>query len=169
MPLTQFRLSPFLLAAIALASFPAAAAGEVEQNKAIARKLFDETLNKDRWDTYLAIHAPAFRAHAGRSIATREEDLEFAKGWRRAFPDGAYTIEKLVAEGDLVAVYWTGRGTNTGEGNGLPATGKAIDVTGVTLLKIVDGQILEEWNVTDQLTMYRQLGLSSPQKKPPNP
>jgi predicted ester cyclase len=74
-----------------------------------------------------------------------------------------------VAEGDFVAVYWRGRGTNTGEGNWLPATGEAIDVTGFTLLKIVDGLILEEWNVADQLSMYRQLGLSSPQKKPVNP
>lgn len=169
MLLNRFHVSPFLLAALALASFPAAAGGGEEQNKQIARKLFDEALNKDRWDTYLSIHAPAFRAHAGRSTATREEDLEFAKGWRRAFPDGAFTIEKLVAEGDLVAVYWRGRGTNTGEGNGLPATGKAIDVTGVSLFKIVEGQILEEWNVTDQLSMYRQLGLSSPQKTPQGP
>ena len=106
---------------------------------------------------------------ASRTHAGREEDLEFAKGWRRAFPDGAYTIEKLVAEGDLVAVYWTARGTNTGEGNSLPATGKTIDITGVTLLKIVDGLIVEEWNVYDQLGLYRQLGLMGSKKKPENP
>ncbi len=165
----RFRLPSLLLATFALASYSAAAAGGVEENKRVARKLFDEALNKGRWDVYLAIHAPAFRAHAGRSTVTREEDLEFAKGWRLALPDGAYTIEKLVAEGDLVAVYWRGRGTNTGEGNGLPATGNAIDVAGFTLLKIVDGLIFEEWNVVDLLSMYRQLGLPAPQRRPENP
>ena len=168
MRLTRLHLAPLLLAAFALSSFPAVAEG-LEENKQVARKLFDEALNRDKWDTYLAIHAPGFRAHAGRTTATREEDLEFAKGWRRAFPDGAYTVEKLVAEGDLVAVYWTARGTNTGEGNSLPATGKTIDITGVTLLKIVDGLIVEEWNVYDQLGLYRQLGLMGSKKKPENP
>jgi hypothetical protein len=79
MRLAPFRLSPLLLVAFVLASFPAVAGG-MEQNKPVAQKLFDEALNRAQWDTYLAIHAPAFRAHAGRSIATREEDLEFAKG-----------------------------------------------------------------------------------------
>ena len=68
--------------------------------------------------------------------------------------------KKLIAEGDLVVVYWIARGTNTGTGNGLPATGKQVEQAGITIWRIVDGKIKEEWSAFDQLSMMQQLGLS---------
>jgi steroid delta-isomerase-like uncharacterized protein len=65
----------------------------------------------------------------------------------------------LIADGDLVAVYWIARGTNTGAGNGLPATGKKVEQSGITIWRIVDGKIKEEWSAFDQLSMMQQLGL----------
>jgi hypothetical protein len=53
-----------------------------------------------------------------------EEDQTALKGWHAAFPDVVIVPEKLIAEDDLVTIYWTARGTNTGTGNGLPATEK---------------------------------------------
>jgi len=71
--------------------------------------------------------------------------------------------EKLIAEGDLVTIYWIARGTNTGAGNGLPATGKKVEQSGITIWRIVSGKIKEEWSAFDQLSMMQQLGLL-PQK-----
>jgi steroid delta-isomerase-like uncharacterized protein len=65
----------------------------------------------------------------------------------------------LIAEGDLVAIYWIARGTNTGTGNGLPATGKKAELAGITIWRIVDGKIKEEWSAFDELSMMQQLGL----------
>jgi len=65
----------------------------------------------------------------------------------------------MVAENDLVTVVWTGTGTNTGQGNGLPATGKKVELRGITVWSIVDGKIHEEWSAFDQLRMMQQLGL----------
>ena len=48
---------------------------------------------------------------------------------------------------------------NTGTGNGLPATGKRAELSGITIWRIVDGKIKEEWSAFDQLSMMRQLGL----------
>ena len=80
-----------------------------------------------------------------------QEDQAAARGWKQAFPDLSIVPEKLVAEGDLVSVYWTARGTNAGEGNGLPATGKHLELSAVTIWRVVDGRITDEWSAFDQL------------------
>lgn len=69
------------------------------------------------------------------------------------------TVDAIVAEGDLVAVLWTGRGTNTGAGNGLPATGRKFAFRGATFFRMRAGRMAEEWNVTDRLEGLQQLGL----------
>lgn len=154
------RRPVLVLGFILLLSLSAAAkTNPLEANKAVARKLFEVALNQDNWDSYNQIHSQDFVAHAGKRSATLAEDLQSAKGWRQAFPDGQYSIDQIIAEGDMVMVRWTGRGTNTGEGNGLPATGKHIEATGITVFHIVGGKIVEEWNEYDMLGLLRQLGL----------
>ncbi|MGE5276868.1 MAG: ester cyclase [Acidobacteriota bacterium] len=133
--------------------------GRLDRNKAVARKVFEDVLSRGRFDVSLAIHTPDFVAHAGAKSAGLEEDLQFSRGWRQAFPDLVVSVNQMVAEGDRVAVYWTARGTNTGAGNGLPATGKSIEATGITIFRFVEDRIAEEWNVSDELTAMRQLGL----------
>jgi steroid delta-isomerase-like uncharacterized protein len=140
----------------------AAKTNPLEANKAVARKLFEVALNQSNWDVYNQIHSRDFIAHAGNRSEGLAQDLQDAKGWWQAFPDGRYTIDQMIAEGDMVMVRWTGRGTNTGAGNGLPATGKHIEATGITVLHIVGGKIVEEWNETDMLGLLRQLGLLPP-------
>ena len=71
----------------------------------------------------------------------------------------AWTVDHILADGDLVAVHWTARGTNTGTGNGLPATGKRLKVEGMTVFRMANGRILEEWNTIDELGLMRQLGM----------
>lgn len=137
----------------------AGAADELEKNKAVVRKVFEEGLTQGKWDVFLEIHTPDFVSHAGKRNASLAEDLESAKGWREAFPDLVMTVERMVAEADLVAVFFSGRGTNTGTGNGLPATGKHAEGTGMTIFRMVNGKIAEEWTVSDRLGLLRQLGL----------
>ncbi len=82
----------------------------------------------------------------------------------QAFSNIVISPEKLIAEGDLVTIYWIARGTNTGAGNGLPATGKKVELAGITIWRILDGKIKEEWSAFDQLSMMQQLGLLPPNK-----
>jgi len=56
-------------------------------------------------------------------------------------------------------VLYTGTGTNTGEGNGLPATGKKIEARGITIWRILNGKITEEWSEFDRLGIMKDLGL----------
>ncbi|MGB8730678.1 MAG: ester cyclase, partial [Candidatus Sulfotelmatobacter sp.] len=100
-----------------------------------------------------------FVNHGVHRDAGLKEDQDAARGWKLAFPDLKMTVLKEIAEGDLVTVLYSVTGTNTGEGNGLPATGKKIEGRGITIWRIANGQITEEWSEFDQLRFMKQLGL----------
>ena len=130
-----------------------------EQNKAIAKRAFEEILSQGHFELAEQLYAKDFVNHGIHSNASLVEDQTALKGWHAAFPDVVIVPEKLIAEDDLVTIYWTARGTNTGIGNGLPATGKKAELAGITIWRIVDGKIKEEWSAFDQLSMMKQLGL----------
>jgi len=130
-----------------------------EQNKAIAKRAFEEILSQGNYELAEQLYAKDFVNHGLHRNASLEEDQAALKGWHQAFSDIAMLPQKLIAEGDLVAIYWIAHGTNTGTGNGLPATGKKAELAGITIWRIVDGKIKEEWSAFDQLSMMQQLGL----------
>jgi steroid delta-isomerase-like uncharacterized protein len=70
-----------------------------------------------------------------------------------------FTIEDIVAEGDRVVVRWTNRGTHIGDFAGIPATGKTFTINGIDIYRVAGGELCEHWDVVDQLSMLRQLGL----------
>ena len=77
-----------------------------------------------------------------------------------AFPDVRVTIEGLLADGDEVAVRWTLRGTHEGElRGGVPATGRRVEVSGITISRIRNGRVVESWGNYDLLGMLQQLGV----------
>ncbi len=91
----------------------------------------------------------------------------FMKGFREAFPDlNFWGAADLIAEGDYVVGRWEGGGTHTGPAfsdfliGSLPAaTGRKIRFTGTTVLKVVNGKIVEEVGLDDGVTALTQLGL----------
>jgi len=135
------------------------ASSSQEQNKALAKRAFEELLSKGRFELAEQLYAKDFVNHGIHRDISLEEDQTALKGWHQAFPDLSIVPEKLIADGDQVAVYWIARGTNTGTGNGLPATGKKAEQSGITIWRIVDGKIKEEWSAFDQLSLMQQLGL----------
>jgi steroid delta-isomerase-like uncharacterized protein len=132
---------------------------EQEANKAIARSFFEQVLDQGHLEKYADSHAPNFVAHGRTRDATLEEDLAAAREERKAMPDMHIKINEIMAERDLVFVYWTVSGTNTHGGLGLPATGKRITVPGMTLFRFKAGKMIEEWGVWDMLSVMQQQGL----------
>ncbi len=149
------------LLALLFAGLPASAAphGELEKNKAVARRVFDEIFNEGKFEVADEIYAKDFVNHGVHRDVGLKEDQDAARGWKLAFPDGKMTVLKEIAEGDLVTVLYAGTGSNTGEGNGLPATGKKIEARGITIWRIVNGKITEEWSEFDRFGIMRDLGL----------
>jgi steroid delta-isomerase-like uncharacterized protein len=141
-------------------------AGEQERNKQIARSFFEEVLDQGRFDQYAASHATDFVAHGGDHEATLAEDIAAAKEERKALPDMKVSVNQILAERDLVAVYWTVSGTNTGAGMGFPATGRKIKIGGMTLFRFKAGKICEEWSAWNMLSVMQQAGLYPPPQQP---
>jgi predicted ester cyclase len=97
----------------------------------------------------------------------REDIKAFMTDFRAAFPDlNFWGTADLIAEGDYVVGQWEGGGTHTGPAfsdflvGGLPAaTGRKMRFTGTTVLKVIDGKIVEEIGLDDGVTALTQLGL----------
>jgi steroid delta-isomerase-like uncharacterized protein len=132
---------------------------EQERNKQRARSFFEEVLGQGHLDRYAESHSEDFVAHAENHEATLEEDIAAARAERKALPDMRVTVNQMVAEKDLVAVYWTAVGINTQAGMGIPIAGKKIKIDGMTLFRFKSGRICEEWIVWDMLSVMRQAGL----------
>jgi steroid delta-isomerase-like uncharacterized protein len=142
-------------------------AESADSRKAVARRVFEEIFNQGKFEIADQIYAKDFVNHGATRDIGLKEDQEAARGWRSAFPDLKMTVDKTLADGEFVTVLWRGEGTNTGEGNGLPATGKKLKGRGITIWRISGGRIREEWSEFDQLRIMQQLGLMpSPAPKP---
>jgi steroid delta-isomerase-like uncharacterized protein len=133
----------------------------MEDNRDKIRRLFDEVLNAGKLsllDTLIGAayvdHNPSAGQPAGAAgVKGKVEAL------RSAFPDLRYTLEDLVAEGDLVAARYSWRGTHKGEAFlGIPPSGKSILVRGMDFYRLRDGRIVEHWDNIDELGMLTQLG-----------
>jgi len=81
----------------------------------------------------------------------------FVKG----FSDVEFTIEDVFGQGDKIVKHWRFKGTHTGNFFGMPATGKMVDVDGVTLVKMKDGKIAQEQDFMDNMVFLQQLGVLS--------
>mgnify|MGYP000484972139 CR=1 FL=1 len=160
------RTLVLLAPALALVATPGAAKAVdgLDANKALVRRFFEEvwsTGDTGRRDAFLA---PRYRGHVAGSPETIDRDgwTTWFQGFRSAFPDARFTVEDLIAEGDRVAARLTMRGTHLGSLNGMPATGRSVVVTGMSIERIAQGRIVEGWNENDALGMLTQLGALPP-------
>jgi steroid delta-isomerase-like uncharacterized protein len=156
------RLIGWAAFCLLVSSAPSLWAETPDQRKAVARRVFDEIFNQSRFEVAAEIYAQDFVNHGLTRDIGLKEDQDAARGWKSAAPDLQMTVDKLLSDGDFVVVLWHGEGTNTGTGNGLPATGKRIVGRGITIWRIVDGKIREEWSQFDQARIMLQLGLLVP-------
>jgi steroid delta-isomerase-like uncharacterized protein len=149
-----------LLAFGALASFAAAQSSPTTEarNKAIATRVFEEIFNQGRFEVANEIYSPDFQNHGLHRVIDLKTDQDAVHAEKQAFPDLRMKVERLIAEGDFVTALWTFRGTHTAGGyGGLPATGTPIEMRGITIWRIVDGKIRDEWSSFDELGAYSQV------------
>jgi steroid delta-isomerase-like uncharacterized protein len=130
-----------------------------EQHKAIVRRVYDDLFSRGRYELIDQIYAKDCRVHFGNRNAQLEQAVAEGKGWKAAAPDLMMTVTRMDVERDFVIVDWTARGTNTGKGNGVPATGKQVVIRGNSKFHVVNGKIVEVWNNFDRDEIFRQLGV----------
>jgi steroid delta-isomerase-like uncharacterized protein len=137
-----------------------------EENKALVRRFVEGFWNEGNTSTADELMAVDAAIHMPTGEMVDLDGLKsFAGTFRESFPDWHSTFEELIAEGDRVAERWTGRGTHRGELQGLPPTGKRVEVPGSVFYRIVDGKIVEFRGQLDVMGLMQQLGaIPSPQQ-----
>lgn len=78
---------------------------------------------------------------------------------RSAFPDMHVAVTDQIGDGPKVCTRVTLTGTQRGEFEGIPATGRPIKIEGVIISELADGCIAREWELLDQYAMLQQLGV----------
>jgi steroid delta-isomerase-like uncharacterized protein len=131
----------------------------LEANKDLVRR-YQEILNKGDLDALGTVVATDISMPT--SFPGFPPGLEGARAIAAAnikmIPDFHVSIDELIAESDRVAAFMTISGTHTREMLGIPPTGKAWSVVGMSLFRIADGKIVEHRGVGDILSILQQIG-----------
>ena len=132
----------------------------IVQNKEVVRRYIEEIFNRGNLMAADVVLAPSFVDHnpAPGQAAGIEGTIEFAREFRRSFPDLHVDIEDMVAEGDRVAVRSSIHGTHQGEFRGIPPTGSRVSWQAMAFFRLADGKIVERWSNQDYLGLLQQLG-----------
>lgn len=130
---------------------------------AFIRRWFEEVWNKGREEAIDEMFAEDGIAHGladetGEPLRGASGFKPFFRNFRGAFPDIEVIVEDTVAEGDKVAARCTVRATHAGGGLGFAATQMPVDITGISIVRVKDGKIVEAWNNFDFMGMHQQLG-----------
>jgi len=130
-----------------------------EENKDIVRR-YQEAYNTANYDALDEVVAAAVLTP--NMISNMPRGLEGAKLVHQktltGMPDYHTAIEDLIAEGDKVVARVRITGTHTGDFYGIPPTGKHIDLSGIYIVRIADGKIVEHWGEENGSEVLRQLG-----------
>ena len=134
-----------------------------EANKAVARRYWEET-EQGKGVVGEDLFAPTYRHYLPGSSGPLDSkgSEHFSSMFYSAFPPGQVTIEDMIAEGDKVVSRITLRGTHQGTFQGIPPTGKQVTITGIQILRIADGKIVEHRSELDALGLLQQLGVIPP-------
>src|SRR4051794_19255022 len=110
----------------------------IEFNKTIYRRFIQEIFNEGRLDKLNELVSPDYVLHEAPPGTPSGPDAikEIVMMFQSAFPDLKITLDELVAEGDRVTARATTQGTHKGAFLGISATGKAVKITGLTLVRI---------------------------------
>jgi len=141
-----------------------------QENKALTRRSWEivakaslETLDDALQEVYthtIVMHEP------DEDVRGIEGMKQFVSMIRSALPDLRITLEEDIAEGDKVVSRWRAQGTHQGELMGIAPTGNEVAITGITIHRIEDGKIVEEWENWDALGLMQQIGaVPSPEEQ----
>jgi steroid delta-isomerase-like uncharacterized protein len=140
----------------------------VEENVALMRRWFKEVWNEGKTQTIYELLSPDAigigQLEDGNQLRGPAEFLPLVERIRGAFPDINMVVEDAFGAEDKVVLRWSATMTHHGDHLGMPASGRRVRMTGITIARIRDKQIIEGWDNWDQLGMLKQIGAyASPQ------
>ena len=134
----------------------------IAENTRLVQRAFDSMSAGP--DQFLAEHGEIYSddlvAHfPGMPPVTIETHRQFGLSTYEAFPDLVRPVEDIIAADDKAVVRWTSEGTHLGPYFGQPPTGKRLTTSGITIFRIADGLVVEEWIQSDMLGLLQHTGV----------
>lgn len=132
-----------------------------KQSIEAVNRLINEVINQGKFHVIEEVVDEQYSYQAGEVSLVGKPSLEhLLRGYRSAFPDLHITVLEQLATGDRVVTRGRLGGTQLGDFNELPASGKAVDVDVVIFSQVNNGKIVEEFEIIDELSMLHQLGIN---------
>jgi predicted ester cyclase len=127
-------------------------------NEYVVRRFFEELWNAGDLAVADDIVAPHHVHHIGDDVRHGPEGVrQMASYLREAFPDLHFVLEDVVSDADRVAVRWTATGTHNGQFLDLEPTGRHAQWTGMDMVRLHDGRLVELWANADGGALWEQL------------
>ena len=135
-------------------------ASAIDDNLALVRNMEEDLFNHRDPTAVDRYVSPAYTLRtAGEGVPSgREAVRAYIAAYLVGFPDLHISIEQLLAVGDKVIGVFTFTGTHSGDLFGTPPTGKRISVRQIAIYRVESGQVVEEWEISDQLGLMQQIG-----------
>jgi len=131
----------------------------IEMNKTIARQTM-EALHQRDLDGVRAKVTPDSRFYGWAPEPLDVDGYKaFMSALLAAFPDSKFIVDDIIAEGNKVAVRHRLQGTHQADFQGIPATGKQVEVGGIVIFHIENGMVTEAWLNADIMGLMQQLGV----------
>lgn len=129
-----------------------------DADRNLGARWFEEVWNQRRREAIAEMLAPHALIHDG-DVATSGVDgfYEFFDRMHATFSDLRITVHDTIAEGDKLCVRWSCQAKHTGHGLRNSPTGKAVSTTGISIIRIAGGKIVEGWQNWDMLGLMQQI------------
>ena len=133
-------------------------------NTQIVRGFIETVLNQQKFDQIDSFISPHFQTHSLHINPKPVQVENVPKTFKEALiqsesvlADFHRTIDDIVSEGDKVVVRHTTTATHVGNFMGIPATNKHITFAGISIYRVEQGKIVDEWYIWDRQGVYEQL------------
>ena len=135
-----------------------------EQNKTLTRRFYDEVFGKKNLAVLDELCAPDIVDH--NPLPGQPGGVQGLKTVMRdyvqAFPDLTFTLDKIIAEGDVVVARFDAQATHKGPFLGTPPTGKKVKFHGIDMIRIKNGKAVEVWHEGNDVAVMLELGVHVP-------
>ena len=129
-----------------------------ESERDLGRRWFEEVWNQRRREAIAELLAPEAVIHdGGIDTGGPQGFYPFFDRLCAALSNLHVNVEETIAEGDKVCVRWSCTAKHTGDGLGVDPTGANIHITGISILRVVGGKLIEGWQNWDMLGMMEQI------------
>ena len=120
---------------------------------------FCAVVDRQQFDEVEAMLSPGFHLYFSGQQLNKEQTMALIRSVYVSFADFRHEVQETLAAEDRVVVRFIDRATHTGEFEGIPASGRTIELGQISIFKIAGDQILEIREEVDMMVMMQQLGV----------